>query len=45
MIHPGFTDTQMVRAMGDDSIINKNIVLSTQLSRRIRSEEFADAIC
>src|SRR6266542_3416715 len=44
LIHPGFTDTPMVRAMGDD-YINKNILPFTQLSRLIRPEEIADAIC
>ena len=44
LIHPGFTDTPMVRAMGDD-YIEKNILPFTQLSRLIRPEEIADAIC
>jgi 3-oxoacyl-[acyl-carrier protein] reductase len=44
VIHPGFTDTPMVRAMGDD-YINKNILPYTQLSRLIRPDEIADAIC
>jgi NAD(P)-dependent dehydrogenase (short-subunit alcohol dehydrogenase family) len=44
LIHPGFTDTPMVRAMGDD-YISKNILPFTQLSRLIRPEEIADAIC
>ena len=44
VIHPGFTDTPMVRAMGDD-YISKNILPFTQLSRLIRPEEIADAIC
>ena len=44
LIHPGFTDTPMVRAMGDE-YINKNILPFTQLSRLIRPEEIADAIC
>jgi len=44
LIHPGFTDTPMVRAMGDD-YINKHILPFTQLSRLIRPEEIADAIC
>ena len=43
VIHPGFTDTPMVRAMGDDYIA-KNILPFTQLSRLIRPEEIADAI-
>jgi len=44
LIHPGFTDTPMVRAMGDE-YISKNILPFTQLSRLIRPEEIADAIC
>lgn len=44
VIHPGFTDTQMVRAMGDD-YITKNILPYTQLGRLIRPDEIADAIC
>jgi 3-oxoacyl-[acyl-carrier protein] reductase len=44
LIHPGFTDTPMVRAMGDD-YIGKYILPYTQLQRLIRPEEIADAIC
>lgn len=44
VIHPGFTDTPMVRALGDDYIA-KHILPFTQLSRLIRPEEIADAIC
>ncbi len=44
VIHPGFTDTPMVRSMGDD-YIDKNILPFTQLSRLIRPDEIADAIC
>jgi NAD(P)-dependent dehydrogenase (short-subunit alcohol dehydrogenase family) len=44
LIHPGFTDTPMVRAMGDEYIA-KNILPFTQLSRLIRPDEIADAIC
>jgi NAD(P)-dependent dehydrogenase (short-subunit alcohol dehydrogenase family) len=44
LIHPGFTDTPMVRAMGEEYIA-KNILPFTQLSRLIRPEEIADAIC
>jgi len=44
VIHPGFTDTPMVRAMGED-YINKNILPNTQLRRLIRPDEIADAIC
>jgi 3-oxoacyl-[acyl-carrier protein] reductase len=44
LIHPGFTDTPMVRALGED-YINKHILPYTQLSRLIRPDEIADAIC
>lgn len=44
VIHPGFTDTPMVRAMGDE-YIEKNILPDTQLGRLIRPKEIADAIC
>jgi len=44
VIHPGFTDTPMVRALGED-YITKNILPYTQLRRLIRPQEIADAIC
>ena len=44
VIHPGFTDTPMVRAMGVDYVA-KNILPHTQLGRLIAPEEIADAIC
>jgi NAD(P)-dependent dehydrogenase (short-subunit alcohol dehydrogenase family) len=44
VIHPGFTDTPMVRAMGMEYVA-KNILPFTQLGRLIRPEEIADAIC
>ena len=44
VIHPGFTDTPMVRALGED-YIGKHILPFTQLSRLIRPDEIADAIC
>ncbi len=44
VIHPGFTDTPMVRAMGSE-YIDKNILPFTQLRRLIRPDEIADAIC
>jgi NAD(P)-dependent dehydrogenase (short-subunit alcohol dehydrogenase family) len=44
IIHPGFTDTPMVRALGEEHI-TKNILPYTQLRRLIRPEEIADAIC
>ncbi|HOB76734.1 MAG TPA: SDR family oxidoreductase [Phycisphaerae bacterium] len=44
VIHPGFTDTPMVRAMGDE-MINEKILPCTQLRRLITPQEIADAIC
>jgi NAD(P)-dependent dehydrogenase (short-subunit alcohol dehydrogenase family) len=44
VIHPGFTDTPMVRAMGD-AYVAKNILPYTQLGRLIKPDEIADAIC
>jgi NAD(P)-dependent dehydrogenase (short-subunit alcohol dehydrogenase family) len=44
VIHPGFTDTPMVRALGEE-YITKTILPYTQLRRLIRPEEIADAIC
>lgn len=44
VIHPGFTDTPMVRALGEEYIA-KNILPYTQLGRLIRPQEIADAIC
>jgi NAD(P)-dependent dehydrogenase (short-subunit alcohol dehydrogenase family) len=44
VIHPGFTDTPMVRALGEE-YITKNILPATQLRRLIRPDEIADAIC
>jgi NAD(P)-dependent dehydrogenase (short-subunit alcohol dehydrogenase family) len=44
IIHPGFTDTPMVRSLGEE-FIAKNILPYTQLRRLIHPEEIADAIC
>jgi NAD(P)-dependent dehydrogenase (short-subunit alcohol dehydrogenase family) len=44
VIHPGFTDTPMVRALGEQ-FISENIIPRTQLRRLIQPEEIADAIC
>ncbi len=44
VIHPGFTDTPMVRAMGED-YIKKYVLPDTQLGRLIKPTEIADAIC
>jgi NAD(P)-dependent dehydrogenase (short-subunit alcohol dehydrogenase family) len=44
IIHPGYTDTPMVRKLGEE-FIGKNILPYTQLRRLIRPTEIADAIC
>jgi len=44
IIHPGYTDTPMVRALGED-FIQEHIIPQTQLRRLIQPEEIADAIC
>lgn len=44
VIHPGFTDTPMVRALGKE-YIEKNILPFTQLRRLIQPSEIAKAIC
>lgn len=44
VIHPGYTDTPMVRALGEE-YIEKFILPDTQLGRLIRPQEIADAIC
>jgi NAD(P)-dependent dehydrogenase (short-subunit alcohol dehydrogenase family) len=44
VIHPGYTDTPMVRALGED-YIKERIIPRTQLRRLIKPEEIADAIC
>ncbi len=44
LIHPGFTDTPMVRNLGAD-YIDKYVLPYTQLRRLIKPEEIADAIC
>jgi 3-oxoacyl-[acyl-carrier protein] reductase len=44
IIHPGFTDTPMARALGED-FLNKYVLPFTQLRRLIKPEEIADAIC
>ncbi len=44
VIHPGFTDTPMARALGQD-FLDKYVLPYTQLRRLIRPEEIADAIC
>lgn len=44
VLHPGFTDTSMVRAMGEE-YIKKYVLPATQLKRLIKPEEIAQAIC
>ena len=44
VIHPGFTDTPMVRAMGEE-IVEKYVLPATQLGRLIKPSEIAEAIC
>lgn len=44
IIHPGYTDTAMVRALGDD-FVEANILPQTQLRRLVLPDEIAHAIC
>ena len=44
IIHPGYTDTPMVRALGEE-FIAEHIIPRTQLRRLVHPEEIADAIC
>lgn len=44
IVHPGFTDTPMVRAM-DPKVIQDFVLPRTQLGRLLKPEEVADAIC
>ncbi len=44
VIHPGYTDTPMVRALGED-FIRDRIIPRTSLKRLIEPAEIADAIC
>jgi NAD(P)-dependent dehydrogenase (short-subunit alcohol dehydrogenase family) len=44
VIHPGFTDTPMVRSLGEE-FIAQSVLPFTQLRRLIRPDEIADAIC
>jgi 3-oxoacyl-[acyl-carrier protein] reductase len=44
MIHPGYTDTAMVQALGEELIRDK-ILPNTQLRRLIRPDEIASAVC
>ena len=44
IIHPGFTDTPMAQALGDE-FLQKYVLPYTQLRRLIRPDEIAHAIC
>ncbi len=44
VIHPGYTDTPMVRVLGE-KFIEEQIIPRTQLRRLVQPEEIADAIC
>src|SRR4029079_7050816 len=44
VVHPGFTDTPMVRVLGQEYIDSK-VLPFTQLRRLIRPDEIAKAIC
>ncbi len=44
IIHPGFTDTPILRALGEE-YLRTQVLPDTQLGRLIRPEEIADAIC
>ncbi len=44
IIHPGYTDTPLVRTLGQP-MIDEHIIPNTQLRRLIQPEEIADAIC
>lgn len=44
VVHPGFTDTPMVRAL-DAHYVRDKVLPQTALGRLIRPEEVADAIC
>jgi len=44
IIHPGFTDTPILRAMGEEYLA-QHVLPDTQLGRLIKPEEIADAIC
>jgi len=44
VVHPGFTDTPMVRSMGEE-LIAEHVLPHTHLGRLIKTEEIADAVC
>ena len=43
VLHPGFTDTPMVRALGEE-YIHSQVLPATQIGRLIRPEKIADTI-
>lgn len=44
LLHPGYTDTPMARALGDQWIEDR-VLPNTELGRLIKPEEIADAVC
>lgn len=44
VVHPGYTDTPMVRALGQE-LINKLVLPQTQMKRLVQPDEVAEAIC
>jgi NAD(P)-dependent dehydrogenase (short-subunit alcohol dehydrogenase family) len=44
VIHPGFTDTPMARALGEE-YIKTRVIPTLPIGRFIRPEEIADAVC
>ena len=44
IIHPGFTDTPMARALGD-RVIEENVLSNSLLGRLIEPDEIAEAVC
>ena len=44
IVHPGFTDTPMVQAMGQN-VIETKVLPMTRLRRLIKPEEIADTVC
>ena len=44
VVHPGFTDTPMVRAMGEE-LIGQHVLPHTHLKRLLQTREIAEAVC
>ena len=44
VVHPGYTGTPMVKAMGDE-LVENFVKPNTQLKRLVEPEEIADAVC